>query len=108
MAAAMFAIGGYFPGCLFDGDDASDDLVWMSIAPIQCGGNAWEIEDQTIEAFLAGRGAEVIDLKTSTFAEVVCESCGCITGQRVDILVDDDDVSVLLTEGFVRSNDWPY
>ncbi len=108
LAAAVFAFGAYLPGCLFDGDDASDRQIWMSIAPIQCGGNAWEIEDKTIEAYLADLGADVIDLKTSTFAEAVCLACSCPNGQRVDILIDKDDVSILLTEGFVRSNDWPY
>ena len=108
MAAAMFAIGAYFPGCLFDSDDAPDDQIWMSIAPIQCGGNAWEVKGQTIEAYLENRGAHVIEIETSTFSEAVCLACSCVNGQRVDILVNEDDVSVLLKEGFVRSNDWPY
>ncbi len=108
MAAAMFAVGAFFSGCLLDGDDASDHQIWMSTAPIQCGNNAWEQVGQSVENYLDDRGVDVIDLETSTFAEVVCESCACITGQRIDILIHQDDVSILLGEGFVRSSDWPY
>ncbi len=107
LAAALFSFGAYFPGCPFDGGDTSDRLVWMSTAPIQCGGNAWEVADQSIEVYLADRGADVTDLKTSTFAEIVCEACSCPTGQRVDVLIDENDVPILRTEGFVRAEDWP-
>ena len=95
------------PGCLFN-TDKSDERVWMSIAPIQCGGNAWETEDQSIRDYLADRGAEVFDLKTSSWAGAVCAACSCPTGERVDVLVDSDDVDILLAEGFQRFEDWPY
>ena len=108
VAAGFIAFGAYFPGCLFDGDDTSDQEVWMSIAPIQCGGNAWEIEEQTIEDYLEDRGADVLNIETSTFTEAVCLACSCPNGQRIDILINEDDVSILLVEGFIRSEDWSY
>lgn len=46
--------------------------------------------------------------KTSNFAGAVCLACCCISGQRVDDLVDHDDVRILLAEGSLRSEDWPY
>ena len=99
--------GFLFPGCLFDSDD-DETGVWMSIAPIQCGGNAWEQANQTIDVYLDDRGVEVLDTETSIFAEVVCEACSCISGQRVDVLVSESDVETMLAEGFVRDEDWPY
>lgn len=98
------------PGCLFDSDgiDGSSDRVWMSIAPIQCGGNAWQMEHKSLRDYLADRGTEVLDLKSHTFADAVCLACSCPTGERIDVLIDEEDVDILLAEGFYRWEDWPY
>ena len=106
----LITLGLYGPGCLFEsnGLDGSFDRAWMSIAPIQCGGNAWQKEDKSIEDYLADRGAQVLDLRSHTFADVVCHACSCPTGERVDVLVDEEDVDILLAEGFHRFEDWPH
>jgi hypothetical protein len=108
LLSALLVIGFLFPGCLFDSDDSSNLAVWMSIAPIQCRGNAWEQQDKTLEAYLADLGVEVLDKETSQWAEGVCEACSCPTGQRIDVLVREDDQETLLTAGFVREENWPY
>ena len=80
----------------------------MSIAPVQCGGNAWEVAGQSLEDYLADLGVDVLDKKSSTWAEAVCLACSCPSGERIDVLVDTDDVAILLDEGFVPEDDWPF
>jgi hypothetical protein len=106
--APLFVLAFFFSGCLFNADIAADEEVWMSIAPIQCGGNAWEIEEKTVEKYLEDRGVDVIETETTTFADDVCLACSCVNGQRLDILVSEDDVSIMLVENFILSIDWPY
>ena len=108
LLSVVLLAGFLFPGCPFSSDDNSEAAVWMSIAPIQCGNNAWDRAGKTLERYLADRGVDVLDRHTSIFADAVCEACSCITGQRVDILVGERDVEIMLAEGFVRDEDWPY
>jgi hypothetical protein len=107
-AGILVAFGFQFPGCLFDTENESDVHIWASVAPIQCGGNAWEQQGKSIEDYLSDRDVEVIELKTTTFADAVCLACSCINGQRVDILISEEDLPKVLSEGFVRAEDWPY
>lgn len=107
-ALAGFAVlGSSAPGCLFDGGDAVDTArAWVSIAPIQCNGNAWEVADQTVEQWLDENGVDAHETKSSQFADAVCLACSCPTGTRLDILVDESDVETALSLGFVRSDEF--
>ena len=108
-ATALLLFGvlgsGYLVGC--DSEEASSEQ-WMSIAPVQCGGNAWEVEEKTLEAYLEDQGVEVLDKRTTVFADAVCLACSCPTGERIDVLVSVNDVPTLLAEGFFREDDWPF
>ena len=102
----FFGLSG--PGCLFNNNGDATHRVWMSIAPVQCGGNAWQMEEKSLEDYLKDRGAEIFDQRSRTFAEAVCLACSCPTGERIDVLINEDHVDILLAEGFHHSEDWPY
>jgi hypothetical protein len=82
---------------------------WLSISPVQCGGNPWEQvsalggEREKLVAWAASLGVSVdyVAFVHPSVAAGVCLACSCPRGDRVVVSVNDpQDEEVLRANGF--------
>lgn len=98
-----------------------DGKIWMSIDPVQCLGNDWELdwlsknnnnfdlwaqmtEEEQLQVFkeyFENRGVVIHDMDVTQPYEEVCLECDCPRGDRIHVLVDDAHLNQLLSWGFV-------
>ncbi|MCP3978622.1 MAG: hypothetical protein GY716_04715 [bacterium] len=84
------------------------ETVRLSRAPVQCGGNPWQRENKTIEEYFRDLGVTLLELRLVQHEARVCMACSCPNGERLDVLVFEESVALMLELGFVRHDDWPY
>jgi len=77
--------------------------VWVSIDPVQCGGNPWNPPGLTPEEYYRGLGIDVTASATIRVFDVVCAACSCPTGDRVYLNIGEQSLDFMLGEGFVLS-----
>ena len=115
-------------GCLIAGVDDADEFIepnqlWMSIAPIQCMGNPWEVdwlashdndyesypgdsstpeleEADVIGDYYMRQGVQIERFDTEQWDGAVCLACSCPAGYTLLALVDDTDRQPMLELGF--------
>ncbi|GMQ82581.1 MAG: hypothetical protein BMS9Abin05_2035 [Rhodothermia bacterium] len=111
-------------GCLISDVDETTE-TWMSIAPIQCLGNPWELDwlashDNDYESYpadpstpelefgekaiildyYARQGVRIKELKSKQWDGAVCLACSCPAGYTLFALVDDVDLDRMCELGF--------
>jgi len=98
----------------------NEDLEWVTIDPIQCMGNPWELawgeeygEDYDLwselgaegqmdvfETYYEDQGVVIHEIKTSFPYDAVCAACSCPRGDRIHCSVSEEDVDQMLELGF--------
>ena len=101
--------------------DSQEEGLWLYIDPIQCLGNPWDLDwllthdyndyPQTesgrvaiFRDYYTGQGLVIHEVRVEQAYEGVCGACGCPTGERYFILVDEADEGAFLDLGFVRDD----
>lgn len=99
----------------------NETWVWMSIDPVQCGGNPWEQlwladhdndytklysltseEELTlIKEYYQTRGIVIYRIKRTYPYDATCAACTCPRGDRIHCSVNDRDIDRMLEMGFV-------
>lgn len=102
-------------GCL-----PEDEAIWVTILPIQCLGNPWEVDwlekhDDDTAAWSAMSNAEQIEVFVDYYGDLGipirevdqtfsdndhCDGCACPRGDRLFCLIDEKDLDTMLGLGF--------
>ena len=121
----LIAILSLFGIILIAGCVKEEGKTWVEIDPIQCFGNAWEIdwiqshdgnssayprdthtpgvdpeEIEIIKDYYGRQGVTIYYVKTAVTYETVCEACTCPQGYTLYLLVDDSNVDKMLDFGY--------
>ena len=78
---------------------------WVSVEPVQCGGNAWEIdyfinnceqrypeeeEEDLIRFYFEKNSVETFDFQKQEKYETVCLACNCPRGDEISLLISKE------------------
>jgi len=86
-----------------------ENRVWVSIDPIQCGGNPWQQdrsgedhmgELSVIKKYYEDRGIVICEMRRSWPYEATCLACSCPRGDRVYLYIDERGVEQMREWGF--------
>ena len=123
------AVTVYPSACLLN-DPGQSENVWMSIAPIQCLGNPWEIdwleshdndydayprdlskpglereEEQIIRDYYLRQGVIIKGFATTEWDGAVCLACSCPQGYTLYVLIPEQQQEKMLELGFAVTGD---
>ncbi len=97
--------------------DSQEEGLWLSIDPTQCLTNPWDLDwllthdyddyprtqsgaIAIFRDYYADQGLVIHDVRVEQVYDVVCAACGCPTGERFYILVDEADERAFLETCF--------
>jgi hypothetical protein len=112
-AAAILIVSALVSASVYTSDAGT---AWVSIDPVQCGGNPWEnstsplpydpkAEPSRIMAYYQFEGITVFEVKSKPTHEIVCRACSCPRGDTLYLLVSEGDVMRMESLGFVLASD---
>lgn len=93
-----------------DNAGSSSSYAWVSIVPVQCGGNSWQSDSpipeevselEVVKEFYQKQGITVFDIVSKRTHEIVCLACSCPRGDTLYLSVLKNDVPQMLKQGFV-------